>query len=99
MGHPHVIFINPSCKKLLNYCDYCCTEIVPLWERIIHWNCQKTCIRSTRSHEKKLRDGLGDKEEKPYEPKEGDLIDFQEGKSKAYIPAVIKKITKNQEGI
>ena len=46
----------------------------------------------------KLREGLANKEEKPYVPKDGDLIDFQENKSKAYIPAVIKKITMNSDG-
>lgn len=99
MGDPDVPPLISRCKKLLNYCDYCCTEVIPLWERIIHWDCEKTCVRATRSHEKKLRDALTNPEDKPYVPKEGDLIDFQENKSKAYIPAVIKKITKNEEGI
>ena len=41
---------------------------------------------------------MGNKEDQPYVPKDGDLIDFQENKSKAYIPAIIKKISKNSDG-
>lgn len=45
----------PACKKLLNYCEYCCTDIIPRWERIILYNCVSTCVRSTRRHEAMLR--------------------------------------------
>jgi len=44
-----------------------------------------------------LRDKLGNDDEKPYEPKEGDKIDFMNSKSKAFIPAIIKKIRQGEE--
>ena len=44
-----------------------------------------------------LRDKLGNDDEKPYEPQEGDKIDFMNSKSKAFIPAIIKKIKKGDE--
>jgi len=60
---------------MLNYCEYCCTDIIPRWERIIHYNCVSTCVKSTRRHEEMLRKKTGE-DEKPYVPKKGDKIDY-----------------------
>lgn len=42
----------PICKKIMNYCEYCCATKIPKWETIIFYNCQKTCIQATRNYEK-----------------------------------------------
>lgn len=47
---------NFSKNLLINYCGDCCSTYIESWERILHYNCVKSCVSVGRNYEKELRD-------------------------------------------
>jgi hypothetical protein len=48
--------LNFSKNILINYCADCCSTYVETWEKLIHYNCVKSCVSVSRNYEKELRD-------------------------------------------
>lgn len=92
-----------KCKKLYNYCEQCCDQVIPKLEKVLNYACWRGCIDEAKAAGKReaevrlaeaqlLAELAGD-----YIPEEGDNVDFKpDGENKFFVPATIKEIKENK---